>query len=366
MNIRISIFAVAGFCLLVGCKRDRVHSYEIPKEESPGEASTSLVTVRAATDPAESVLRWEIPEDWVEAPDTSGMRLASYETPAGADFSIVQLPDSDDLSNVNRWLRQLGRPPIDAGDLPPLMEEAGTGGFHIHLFTLEAEPGVDRALLAAIYRQGGQATFFKLDGSRQAIAAGRDSFIGVLRSLETGPSSPVRTAPTPTPSVPDAPVPNDSDTSGNMQVLPGMQDQVNQIADASWTAPGDWEPIPGSPIRKATYRVGGEAEMAITAFPGDVGGLSANVNRWRRQLGLSPAGEAEIQAALQILEVDGYPAHLVRLSSAPADGSAEAVLGLIVAAPDSTWFFKMTGPAAVLEQQEDALLRFAETIEFSN
>jgi hypothetical protein len=32
----------------------------------------------------------------------------------------------------------------------------------------------------------------------------------------------------------------------------------------------------------------GKAEVTVSAFPGDTGGLLANLNRWRGQIGLEP------------------------------------------------------------------------------
>jgi cysteinyl-tRNA synthetase len=49
----------------------------------------------------------------------------------------------------------------------------------------------------------------------------------------------------------------------------------------------------------AARRAQKEAEVAVTVFPGTVGGLTANVNRWRGQIGLPPASEADIQAQIQ-------------------------------------------------------------------
>src|SRR5439155_20136376 len=43
----------------------------------------------------------------------------------------------------------------------------------------------------------------------------------------------------------------------------------------TWQAPADWEEQPSSPPRRGTFKIhgkdGGEAELSIIAFPGDVG-----------------------------------------------------------------------------------------------
>ena len=53
-----------------------------------------------------------------------------------------------------------------------------------------------------------------------------------------------------------------------------------------------WVVKPPAPMRKATFGVpagSAEADLSITAFPGDVGGELANINRWRGQVGLDAA-----------------------------------------------------------------------------
>ena len=68
----------------------------------------------------------------------------------------------------------------------------------------------------------------------------------------------------------------------------------------TWKAPANWQSKPATSMRKATYTIAGdgaEAELAITAFPGDVGGELANVNRWRGQLKLPELTADELAKA---------------------------------------------------------------------
>src|SRR3954468_24443237 len=58
-----------------------------------------------------------------------------------------------------------------------------------------------------------------------------------------------------------------------------------------WTAPAHWTVKPATAMRKGSYAIkgdGGEADLSITAFPGETGGLLANLNRWRGQVSLPP------------------------------------------------------------------------------
>ena len=130
-----------------------------------------------------------------------------------------------------------------------------------------------------------------------------------------------------------------------------------------WTAPADWSAGPDRPMRKATLLIPGEAggpgaELAITAFPGDVGGNLANVNRWRQQLSLPPIGEAELGGALQHMDVGALHLDVVEL----VGGNGQRVLGAIVPHAGATWFFKVTGPDALVAANKDAFLAFLRTV----
>jgi hypothetical protein len=57
---------------------------------------------------------------------------------------------------------------------------------------------------------------------------------------------------------------------------------------------------------------------------------------------------------------------LVSTSNAPAVAATDQqTLGLIVPLGDVSWFFKLTGDAKVVEPQQEAFLKFAQTIKFS-
>ena len=137
-------------------------------------------------------------------------------------------------------------------------------------------------------------------------------------------------------------------------------------AGLTWTAPAHWTLQPANPMRKATFAVpggsAGNAELTITAFPGDVGGEVANVNRWRGQIKLPPQSEAEVAGAIQRLEQNGLKIGLVEMAN-PAGAPPTRVLGAFVPHGGSTWFFKLTGPDAVVAKEKAAFLDFLKTVQ---
>lgn len=131
----------------------------------------------------------------------------------------------------------------------------------------------------------------------------------------------------------------------------------------AWTAPAEWKPKTASAMRKGSYAVpgsGGEADLAITAFPGDVGGELANVNRWRGQLQLSPIAAGELEAGIQRIEHNGLKFGVIDITA--AGEKPQRILGAYAAHAGATWFFKLTGPQAVVESAKPAFLAFLATV----
>jgi hypothetical protein len=132
-----------------------------------------------------------------------------------------------------------------------------------------------------------------------------------------------------------------------------------------WTAPAHWTSKAGSSMRKGTYIIkgsdGAEAELAITAFPGNVGGDLANVNRWRGQLQLQPIDAAQLERDLVRFTANSLAMAMIDIPGAPG-ATAQRMLGGIVPHAGATWFFKLTGPDALVVSQKDAFIAFLKSV----
>ena len=134
-------------------------------------------------------------------------------------------------------------------------------------------------------------------------------------------------------------------------------------ASLTWSAPASWERKPASAMRRGSYAVrgpgGSVADISITAFPGDVGGELANINRWRGQVGLAPLGEAGLPGAAERFEHNGLRFAVVDLA---APQSPRRLLGAIIPFGDATWFIKLLGPGDLVAGQKRAFLGFLRTV----
>ncbi|MES1167096.1 MAG: hypothetical protein ABUL68_03760, partial [Pseudomonadota bacterium] len=127
-----------------------------------------------------------------------------------------------------------------------------------------------------------------------------------------------------------------------------------------WKAPADWQAKAASAMRKGSYTVGG-AEVAITVFAGDVGGVLANVNRWRGQAGLAPVDEAGLDAVTTQLTANGL--HFIATDAAGTGPAATRIVAVLVPWQGTTWFFKLTGPSDAVDRAKPAFLDFIQTVE---
>ncbi len=132
--------------------------------------------------------------------------------------------------------------------------------------------------------------------------------------------------------------------------------------ELTWAAPANWKSKAGSAMRKATYMVpgagGAEGELSITAFPSDVGGELANVNRWRGQVDLPPLTAADLAGAVTRLESNG-----LRIALVDFGGPSQRLIGAIIPFDTGTWFFKLgPGPDAVIAGGKPSFEEFLKTI----
>ncbi len=147
---------------------------------------------------------------------------------------------------------------------------------------------------------------------------------------------------------------------GARQATEAMKADAAKAGSPQWPAlPKGWSIGPENAMRKATWIVavpnGPSAEIAVTVFPGSVGGITANVNRWRNQLGLPPADEATINASAQAAKVGNDAGQ--RFIMVSADGK-KATDAFLIPKNGSTWFLKMSGDAEVVQSQAQAFAQF--------
>ena len=125
------------------------------------------------------------------------MRQASFlvrgENGATADISLVTLgPSSGDvLENVNRWLGQLGQPPLTADQLPQAVEHLPGDLGHVAIVDLSGkpehgDPNKDGRIIAAIAPAPNGTAFYKLRGNPALAGAEKENFVKWITASRSG------------------------------------------------------------------------------------------------------------------------------------------------------------------------------------
>lgn len=157
---------------------------------------------------------------------------------------------------------------------------------------------------------------------------------------------------------PEAPVPGPGADMANTVVPTASGSEL------TWSAPIDWKPKPPGAMRKGSFAVSGpdgDADLSITAFPGDVGGELANLNRWRGQIQLAPLAANDLTASTSRFEQNGLAFVVVDFVS-PSTNQPARIVGAIVPFNGATWFFKLMGPDATVGAAKPAFLTFLQSV----
>ena len=126
-------------------------------------------------------------------------------------------------------------------------------------------------------------------------------------------------------------------------------------AQLRWNTPETWRVADERAMRLATLvpENAPNTECVISVLAGDAGGVGANINRWRGQIGLGPLSEIEI-AELPRWEILGRDAvYLDAVGESETEADAPVFLGLICPVPGHTLFVRMSGPQAEVAPERE-------------
>ncbi|MGV6814990.1 MAG: hypothetical protein ACWA5W_08290 [Phycisphaerales bacterium] len=310
----VLVLLALGACqgLLIGCEKSEIHSYRAPREFR-GTPETSGVANPSQQE--EIHVEWDAPAGWTEVETTSSMRIATFQAPNGLEVAITSFPGDVGglLANVNRWRNQVGVDPITEEEVEQAIERQADSG----VIVVDVA-GESSRLLGAIINVGdGQTWFLKTTGPTEDIAPLKDDLISFAKSFKVHDHA--------------------SHSSG---ASPSTADTQN--TPPQWTPPGEWKVEKDhSSMLLAAFQSDSGGRITISQLAGDGGGVLANVNRWRNQLGLPIANSVDELG----IESIGKGSSMTDLVS--PDGESR-MMAAMVPIGAQTLFFKLTGsPQAV-------------------
>lgn len=351
----LRLAVLGAVCAVTGCddRGSRVQSYSVPKETAPQVPSqTDMGMTVPPPAPSTASMTWTLPEGWARTDNPSPMRFATLV--AGAEdlrieIAITRLggPAGGIGPNINRWRGQLGLPPESdeqIAESAELIEVDGAQGVMVDLIGPPSTDSPQARMLAAIFPVGANTWFIKTVAPREVLEAHRAAFVELCGSVGFSEASVDPHATLPPPAGAPSPAPESASSPLSWDDPP-----------AGWIAD-----TPPKPMAVASFTITDDAQdAALTITP--LGGgqdMLANVNRWRRQLGLGPIGDMAEASAVPI-EVDGEAGRLVDIG-----GANGRTLAVVATRGETTWFFKLTGPDTLVAAQRPAFESFVRSVRF--
>ena len=139
----------------------------------------------------------------------------------------------------------------------------------------------------------------------------------------------------------------------------------------AYEVPAGWDEQPASSMKLLSLAVGSPperiSELSVSAFPGDVGGQLANINRWRRQVGLGPINEemaADLIRDAEVSGIEGWQVDFTGLAGTGQNGGGARVVATAVSHNGQTWFFKLMGNDRSLEDELEKYDAFLKSVSF--
>jgi len=340
----MELFVVSALC--AGCERNGIHVYRVLKEKPP----VQMASEQRERPPAHK-LEWKLPKGWFEQP-SGNMSVASFVVAgsSGQAASITAMPFpglmNQDLLVINILREKANLPLINEQDLAKHTESLPIGPATGRLLEMNDEAGGSSSnrLLVAMVTHEGVSWFFKMSGDTPLVAAEKPAFLEFLRTLTFHPGTP--------------------ETGGSTPVA-----RNDPPAKPAWTVPAGWQEVPPTAMLLAKFIASGEAgtkaEITVSVFPGSTGGLLANVNRWRGQLGLASATEKELEKLTAPLAHAEGQATLVDMSGTDAkSGQKTRLIGAVMPHHDETWFYKLMGDERVAGREKDAFVKFVQSVNY--
>jgi hypothetical protein len=283
--------------------------------------------------------QWTLPKDWKQLPASgtgAGERFATIRIGGGEkplELTVTSLPkqeDEDDgdavLINVNRWRRQMGREALmDKRQIKTTVRERKTAD------------GTTAYVLGLLGK-------FQPGGMKPPFAGGSDS--------QMPPGHP-----------PVGPAANPAGASS-----PSVDSGIS--GDLKYEVPTGWHQGQAGAMRKAAFAVeDGSRSVSITVVVTEgamADDITANVNRWRGQVGLPPANKAEVDASVKPIQIGDTAGSFVEIVGSKESGPQRAVYGAIAPRDGKVWSITMRGDAELAARERQRFEAFVKSIQFGD
>ena len=322
--------------LMTGCEREEVRVYTAPKDTPASQLAQAEASPHGSETEARPrpQLSWKLPQGWKEAAPNE-VSLANFDIPGAtggrAQVSITQLGNfaGREAMIINMWRKQAGQPELGEEEALKQFQPVDVGGEKGNLFEVSGtREGQPISIVTAMLNHPDGTWFCKLAGDTALVAEQKPAFITFLKSFQIKEGA-------------------DATRAAEETTATGF----------NWNVPKNWKVVPAGEMQAARFSVAannGKADVFVSVFPNDTGGTLANVNRWRKQLGLGPVEEKDLAQTVAPLDPANSQAVLVDLTNGD-----RRLIGAIVPRDGRYWFYKLLGDAGAVGAEKDTFAVFA-------
>lgn len=327
-TIALACSAVAF--LSFGCKKEQIRVYTATKDHVPERAQSET---RPASRPRPQ-LSFQAPANWKQIPP-SEISLASFQIEGApeheANVSVTQLTNLEgkDAEIVNMWRQQVGLEPLTRDEALKQFQTVEAAGQKGSLFEISSQSEPLKIITVVVHQPEG-SWFYKLSGDAPLVDKEKPAFLAFLKTIQV----------------------KEGTTAGEAASA--------RESSFKWQVPPSWKETSPGQMQVARFvadgKGSGKAEVFVSVFPSDTGGTLANLNRWRRQLGLPEVGESELSKLITPLDPALPGSILVDMTN-----NDKRMVGAIVPREGRYWFYKLMGDSATVAAEKDAFIGFSKS-----
>jgi hypothetical protein len=361
-------------------RADNIQVYRVPKERTPLLAQANPHGGGHSADDghdhgaprAMPKVTYTTPEGWREV-GAGEMRVAGFTIAgangAAAQVAVTPLPGMAGRESliVNMWRQQVGLSELSESETAKELTVVDIGADSGKMFDMvgKSAAGATVRIVTAMAHRGEMSWFYKLQGDDELVTAQKANFTAFLKSVKIEEAAAAPALPEGHPPIKGGAVPG----SGMPGAVTTAAPPAPRVGGPTWTVPAGWQEISGGQFLFAKFLIDGEgtakAAVNVSRSAGDGGGLAANINRWRGQLGQGPWSEAELAKQTQEIEVAGGKGTYVELSGTDtATDQPATTLGVKVVRSGSTWYYKLMGEPKLVAAQKENFLQFVKGVKY--
>jgi hypothetical protein len=352
-QIKNCLPSLAGMALLscavalAGCQREEIKVYTAPKD-IPSQSPMTAQAQEPAADPhahrPRPQVSYTVPKGWKET-GAGRMSVAEFDIigDAGkqAGVSITQLGNlqGQDALLVNMFRVTLGMKELSDEETAKELKLVDLGGETGKLFEITGKREVETSagttnsevmsVVTVFVHHPDGTWFYRLAGDPALVGQQKPAFLDFVKTIKI------------------------KEGAASMSQPESVANNFN------WQVPKGWKVEAAGQMQVARFAVGAsgsKAEVFVSVFPSDTGGTLANVNRWRRQLGLQETDESQLSQLVSPLDPNDPQSMLVDMSN-----GTKRLLGAVVLRNGQYWFYKLLGDTGVVGPEKDNFVAFAKS-----